>query len=163
MENNWKTHLDRWRKEGFIDESTFHRIVAFEAEQEPSRTSRIGVVLAIVLGVVLSTLSVFLFIAAHWDHLSPAYRMVVILSSLLLVHAIGAFTSNSFPALSQGMHTIGSLALGGAIYLTRPRAHSSDTVRHAPRTGQTSSGSPPPNSARETRRASRKTTCGSAR
>jgi len=118
MENNWKTHLDRWRKEGLIDDFTFQRIVAFEAEQEPSRTSRIGVVLAIVLGVVLSTLSVFLFIAAHWDHLSPAYRMLVILATLLLVHSIGAFTAKTFPALSQGMHALGSLALGGAIFLT---------------------------------------------
>jgi uncharacterized membrane protein len=76
------------------------------------------ILLALVCGAVLVGAGVLLFVSAHWDHLSPAERMSVVLLLVTCFHAGGAAVAGRFHALSIAMHTVGTIALGAGIALT---------------------------------------------
>jgi uncharacterized membrane protein len=76
------------------------------------------VLLAIGLGVLLLGAGVLLFVAANWDEMSPGSRFGLLLGCVGGFHLAGALAGRRFPPLGTGLHAAGSIALGGAIFLT---------------------------------------------
>lgn len=67
-------NLDQWVAAGVLDTATAERIRGFEQSRRSSDGLRWPVLLALALGGVLLCAGVLLFVAAHWDELSPAWR-----------------------------------------------------------------------------------------
>src|SRR5438094_492168 len=117
MPKNWERSLERWMEARLIDASAGERIRAFEAERERRGGRRWPVLLAWVLGGVLMCAGVLLFVAAHWDQMSPAGRFVLVLLMVGVFHAAAAFVRDRTDALAQVLHGVGTVALGGGIFL----------------------------------------------
>jgi uncharacterized membrane protein len=75
------------------------------------------VLLAIGLGGLLVGAGVLLFVAAHWDALSPSARFVLVLALVAIFHVIAAFFSERFPVLAVTLHAVGTICLGAGIFL----------------------------------------------
>jgi uncharacterized membrane protein len=113
----WESYLERWISNGLIDPVTAERIRAYEEEQEKTQGLRWPVLMAISLGGVLLGAGVLLFVAAHWDTLSPDMRFSLVLLLVALFHVAGAFTAERFSVLSTTLHAIGTICLGAGIFL----------------------------------------------
>jgi len=109
--------LERWLSSGVLDAGTAARIRAFEQSQISSERLRWPVLLALALGGVLLCAGVLLFVAAHWDELSPALRFGLVLLLVVAFPVAGALTSERFPALSVTFYTIGTVCVGAGIFL----------------------------------------------
>jgi uncharacterized membrane protein len=110
--------LDRWINAGVVDANTAERIRAFEESERSSEGLRWPVLLALGLGGVLLCAGVLLFVAAHWDELSPAWRFTLVLLLVGLFPIAGAFTTERFPALGATFYAIGTICVGAGIFLT---------------------------------------------
>lgn len=110
--------MQRWVDAAFIDSQTAQRILNFEVSQEKRSSLRWPVFLALAFGGILLAAGVTLFVAAHWNEMSPAVRFSTVLFMLVIFHMGGALTTERFPALSTTLHGIGTAALGAAIFLT---------------------------------------------
>ncbi len=110
--------LERWLAAGVIDAGTASRIRSYEESQGPSEPLRWPVLLALALGGLLLCAGVLLFVAAHWDELSPAWRFTLVLLLVAAFPVAGALTAERFPALSTTFYTIGTVCLGAGIFLT---------------------------------------------
>ena len=117
MAARWESYLERWISNGLIDPATAERIRAYEGEQEKTQGLRWPVLVAISLGGVLLGAGVLLFVAAHWDTLSPDARFGLVLLLVALFHVAGAFTAERFSVLSTTLHAIGTICLGAGIFL----------------------------------------------
>ena len=73
--------------------------------------------LAISLGGLLLGAGVLLFVAAHWDMLSPGARFGLVLLLVAIFHVAGAFTAERFSVLSTTLHAVGTISLGAGIFL----------------------------------------------
>jgi len=113
----WEHYLERWISSGLIDPSAADRIRVYEAEHAPALGLRWPVLLAIGLGGLLLSAGVLLFVAAHWDTLSPAERFGVVLLGVALFHMAGAVAAERFSVLSSTLHAVGSICLGAGIFL----------------------------------------------
>jgi hypothetical protein len=118
MAEEWEPWLERWTREGLLSSDTAASIRSFESARVQEHRLRWPVLLALGCGVVALSAGVLLFVSAHWDDLSPAERMIVVLAMLMLFHAGGAFAHRRFPALAVALHGIGTSVLGAAIALT---------------------------------------------
>ena len=107
--------LDRWTAAEVIDAVTAERIRRFEAESR--RNSDFLVRIALALGGIMLAAGVLLFVAAHWDALSPSQRFTLVLSLTAVFHVAGAFFAERMRTLSVAMHAIGTCALGAGIFL----------------------------------------------
>jgi hypothetical protein len=110
--------LDRWISAGVVDANTAERIRAFEESQRSSEGLRWPVLLVLGLGGVLLCAGVLLFVAAHWDELSPAWRFTLVLLLVGFFPIVGAFTTERFPALGATFYAIGTICVGAGIFLT---------------------------------------------
>lgn len=74
--------------------------------------------LALGLGGLMLAAGVLLFVAAHWDGLSPAQRFAIVLAAVGGFHlaAVAAFARS--PGLAITLHACGTVALGGGIFLS---------------------------------------------
>jgi len=115
--DSWEKQLERWVAGGVVDAPTAARIRAFEASQAPGERLRWPVLLALALGGVLLCAGVLLFVAAHWDELSPASRFSLVLFMVAAFPAAGALTAERFPALSTTFYAIGTVCTGAGIFL----------------------------------------------
>jgi len=75
------------------------------------------VILALVFGAILLAAGVALFVAAHWDRLSPLQRFLVVMAVLVVIHAIALLVRDRFSMLATVLHGVGTLAAGAAIAL----------------------------------------------
>jgi uncharacterized membrane protein len=114
---NWEPLLSRWQLAGLIDEPQAERIRAYEKDNHPSQSLRWPVLLAVAFGALLLGAGLLLFVAAHWDQLSPAERFTVVLAMLAGCHGVAALISERFSAASSALHAVGTVALGAGIYL----------------------------------------------
>ncbi len=110
--------LERWVSAGVVDAGTAERIRTFEESQGSSERLRWPVLLAVALGGVLLCAGVLLFVAAHWDELSPAWRFTLVMFLVALFPIAGALTEERFPALSTTFYAIGTVCVGAGIFLT---------------------------------------------
>ena len=117
MAAHWERYLERWTTAGLIEPSTAERVRVYEAGQEKTQGLRWPVALAISLGGLLLGAGVLLFVAAHWDTLSPGARFGLVLLLVALFHVAGAFTAERFSVLSTTLHAVGTISLGAGIFL----------------------------------------------
>ena len=117
MAAHWERYLKRWTTAGLIEPSTAERVRVYEAGQEKTQGLRWPVALAISLGGLLLGAGVLLFVAAHWDMLSPGARFGLVLLLVAIFHVAGAFTAERFSVLSTTLHAVGTISLGAGIFL----------------------------------------------
>jgi uncharacterized membrane protein len=117
MRNPWERWLQRWAEAGVVDAATAERIRAFEATSAERQTLRWPVLLAVSLGGLLVGAGVLLFVAAHWEDISPAARFALVLLLVAVFHAAGALLTERFAVLSTVLHAVGTATLGAGIFL----------------------------------------------
>jgi uncharacterized membrane protein len=108
--------LQRWTDAGVLDSQAAGRIREFEASREPTGL-RWPVVLAIGFGAIMVAAGVLLFVAAHWDDLSPTQRFLIVLAMIAGFHIAGGLLLTRLRTLGMSLHAIGTVALGGGIFL----------------------------------------------
>jgi len=112
----WEVYLERWTDAGLLDADAAERVRAYEQQQERTHGFGWPIVLAVGLGVLLLGAGVLLFVAGHWDWLSPAERFGLVLGLVASFHIAGAGFAARSPTLSLGLHFVGTVSLGGAIF-----------------------------------------------
>src|ERR1039458_8203750 len=90
MRRPLEQELHQWVDAGVIDQQTADRIHAFESSPR-SPGLRWPAVLAVAFGAIMVGAGVLLFVAAHWDDLSPTQRFLLVLAMIAGFHlAAGA-------------------------------------------------------------------------
>lgn len=118
MSRDWQASLERWTAAGLVDAAAAERIRAWEAEHGgEAKRSRLALI-AFAFGALLLTAGVLLFVAAHWDRLTPGGRFALVLAMIAVLHVGGALAARSSAALSATLHAAGTAALGAGIYLS---------------------------------------------
>ena len=117
MAGRWESYLNQWTSEGLIEPAAAERIRAYETEHDKARGLGWPVLLAISLGGLLLGAGVLLFVAAHWDALSPSVRFGLVLALVGLFHVAAALVAGRFPPLSTTLHAVGTICLGAGIFL----------------------------------------------
>jgi uncharacterized membrane protein len=112
-----ETWLARWRSAGLLDDATTAAIRAYEESHAKPSSRRWQVLVALIFGAILLGAGVLLFVAAHWDRLSPLARMLLVLGMLVLFHGLGMLTRSRFTGFATVMHGVGTLSAGAAIAL----------------------------------------------
>lgn len=118
MARQWETLLDRWVRAALIDAAAADRIRAFEAGQAESQRFRWPIALALSFGGILLGAGVLLFVAAHWDELSPSARLTTVLLMVSVFHVAGAWCAARLEAFATMLHGVGTISLGAGIFLT---------------------------------------------
>jgi len=108
--------LGRWTEASVIDGATADRIRAFETSHE-SHKARWPVVLAIVFGSIMVGAGILLFVAAHWDDLSPAQRFLLVVTMIAVFHIAAGALMPRLRVLGIALHAVGTVALGAGIFL----------------------------------------------
>lgn len=116
MAAEWDNALRRWVEAGLLDPAAAAAIERWEGARARPRL-RAPILVCLVLGAVLLAAGVLLLVAAHWDTLAPGGRFALVLSLLLGLHGLAAAIAPGFPALAMALHAVGSVALGGGIFL----------------------------------------------
>jgi hypothetical protein len=115
--SDWNTWLARWAEAGLVDAETADRIRAYEQAQAGTMRLRWPILIALAFGGLMVCGGVLLFVAAHWDALSPPLRFALVIGMVSGFHVAAALTADRFPGLATTLHTIGTVALGGGIAL----------------------------------------------
>jgi uncharacterized membrane protein len=105
----WEEHLQRWERAGAVDAATAERVRAFEAHRETPTEHRwqVGVVLA--LGIILLVGGLMLFVAAHWNQVSPWQRLSLVVGFLAIFHVLATVSANRFPGMATALHGVGTV------------------------------------------------------
>lgn len=118
MNARTENKLRAWTEAGVLDAATAGRIRAFEAERERAEPRlRWPIVLALAFGVLLMGAGVLLFVAAHWDEMSPTARFALVLGLVAGFHVGAAFAAGRFEKLAVALHAVGTVTLGAGIFL----------------------------------------------
>ena len=117
MADAMQKNLDRWIAAGILDQTTAGRIRTFEQSRGSGERLRWPVLLALALGGFLLCAGILLFVAAHWEELTPGSRFALVLLMVAAFPVGGALTSEKFPALSTTFHAVGTVCLGAGIFL----------------------------------------------
>ncbi len=111
---SWVT---RWQAAGLLDDATAAAIRAYEEAHVKPSSRRWQVLIALILGAILLGAGVLLFVAAHWDGVSPLVRMLLVLAMLVFFHGLGLITRDRFSSFATAMHGLGTISAGAAIAL----------------------------------------------
>ena len=117
MADGWERLVERWTAAGVIDADTAARIRVFEGANAGSNRLKWPIWIALAFGVITRGAGALLFVAAHWDTLSPAVRFGLVALLVGGFHVAGAAVAERFPAMATALHTVGTIALGGGIFL----------------------------------------------
>ena len=110
--------LRQWVDAGVIDLRTADRIRAFATlPPSPSPGLRWPAVLAVAFGAIMVGAGVLLFVAAHWEDLSPTERFLLVLALVAGFHLAAGALMPRMRALGLALHAVGTVALGGGIFL----------------------------------------------
>src|SRR5215831_6858592 len=118
MAQSVEKNLEQWVAAGVLDATTAARIREFEQSRRSTEGLRWPVLLALALGGVLLCAGVLLFVAAHWDELSPGSRFSLVLLLVAAFPVAGAAMAERFPALSVTFYAIGTVCVGAGVFLT---------------------------------------------
>jgi len=108
--------LDRWVGASLIDRTTAERILRYEKEPG-GRKMRWPAILAVSFGALMLCAGILLFVAAHWDELSPASRFELVLGMVALFHLAAGLLGDKVPSIGIALHLVGTACLGAGIYL----------------------------------------------
>jgi len=114
----WEQTLARWTEAGVLDAATADRVRAYEAGHASPAHLRWPIMLASAFGALMLGAGVLLFVSSHWDALSPAARFGFVLALVAIFHIAGALSADRFPTVSASLHAVGTVALGGGVYVT---------------------------------------------
>ncbi len=109
--------LRAWVDAQVLDAAAAERIRDFERLRVPETRLRWPILVAIAFGSILLAAGVLLFVAAHWDSLSPAWRFLLVLGMTGCFHFAAAYFSERFPKLASGLHAVGTVCLGAGVFL----------------------------------------------
>ena len=110
-------YLERWHRVGLPADGSVEAIRAYEVTQLKPSSRQWQVLVALILGGILLGAGVLLFVAAHWDAVSPLLRLILVLSMLVFFHGLGLVIRGWFSGLATAMHAIGTVSAGAAIAL----------------------------------------------
>jgi predicted membrane protein DUF2157 len=74
--------------------------------------------IAVSFGALMLAAGILLFVAAHWENMSPWSRFGLVMLMVGLLHVVGAVTRERSPNLSSAMHTVGTISCGAGIFLS---------------------------------------------
>lgn len=114
-QTQFERKLSVWITDGVIDSSTADRIREYEAQHQ--KHARWLTILAVALGAVMLAGGILLFVAAHWDQLSPAERFSLVLAMCAAFHAAATFLPEDSDILRITLHGLGTVVLGAGIFL----------------------------------------------
>jgi hypothetical protein len=117
MANPWESPLRRWQDAGLIEPARAAAILEWEASQAPTSTLQAPVRIALALGAALLGSGLLLFVSAHWEALGPGVRFGLLLAVLLASHGAALAATPGFPPLATALHALGTVSLGGGIFL----------------------------------------------
>src|ERR1700721_3329246 len=109
--------LARWQGARLLNDATAAAIRAYEQTHAKPSSRRWQVFVALILGALLLGAGVLLFVAAHWDGVSPLVRMLLVLAMLVFFHGLGLITRSRFSGFATAMHGLGTISSGAAIAL----------------------------------------------
>lgn len=114
-----KEKLSLWQQEGFIDQSTAEKILAFEQRQEkPNRLP-----LLLIIGLVFFSLAVFSFIAANWQVMPAAIKIGLILLLMWLFYGLGHLSDRKNFGWPHVFRLIGLAMFGAAMIVAVQAFH----------------------------------------
>ena len=111
-----RRQLDRWVEARLIDGLTAGRIFEFE-QAAPRERLRWPALLAIGFGTLMLCAGILLFVAAHWDDMSPAQRFTLVLGLVAIFHVAAGLLSSKVPSMGVALHFAGTVCLGAGIFL----------------------------------------------
>jgi len=114
---SWESTLRRWTEAALLDDAAAERIRAWEAGRTPAG-ARWAAWLALGLGGIMVGAGILLFVAAHWDTISPGQRFALVLAMVGGLHLTGAVVAERSRGLSVTLHGCGTVALGAGVFLT---------------------------------------------
>jgi len=117
MRKTWQKALQRWQEAGLLDSEAAGRIIEYEASQEQEGGVRWPAIVLWSFGGLMLGSGVLLFVASHWDTLSPSGRFTLVLTTVAVTHIVAAFVGTRQPLLGRILHAVGTLALGAAVFL----------------------------------------------
>src|ERR1700740_1683546 len=103
--------LQRWVGAGILDSPSAGRIREFEAVRG-TPGMRWPVICAIAFGSIMVAAGVLLFVAAHWEDLSPTQRFLLVLAMISGFHMAAGALMPRMRALGMALHAVGTVALG---------------------------------------------------
>jgi uncharacterized membrane protein len=109
--------LTRWQSAGLLDDPTAAAIRAYEEAHAKPSSRGWQVLIALILGAILLGAGVLLFVAAHWDSISPLVRLLLVVAMLVFFHGLGLLTRTRFAGFATAMHAVGTISAGAAIAL----------------------------------------------
>ncbi|HET7424073.1 MAG TPA: DUF2157 domain-containing protein [Gemmatimonadales bacterium] len=115
--SSWEPALRRWTDAGLVDADAAGKIRRWERDRVGEPNVRWPARLALAVGGLMVGAGILLFVAAHWDALSPGWRFGLILLLVGGFHLAGAAAATT-PALAATLHACGTVALGAGIFLT---------------------------------------------
>lgn len=118
MASRLDRHLERWQAAGIIDSAIAERIRAFESQRAEQVRHRRPIGLVLGLGGMMVAAGVMLFVAAHWQQLSPTSRFLLVLLLVASFHLLGGAAAERLPVLSKVFHAVGTGCLGAGIFLS---------------------------------------------
>ena len=65
--------------------------------------------------MILLVGGMMLFVASHWDDVSPWQRLTLVIGFLVAFHALGAVSAKKFPGMGTTLHGVGTAGAGAAI------------------------------------------------
>jgi len=110
----WEKDLERWVEARLIDPPTADRIREFERDSGKKRL-RWPAILAISFGALMVCAGILLFVASHWEDLSPAQRFSLVLAMVAVFHVAAVLLGEKVPAMGVALHVAGTACLGAGI------------------------------------------------
>ena len=108
--------LDRWVAANLVDRIIADRILQFEKDSAKEGL-RWPALLAIGFGALMLCAGILLFVAAHWDRLSPAQRFALVVAMVALFHLAAAGLGQRSPSVGIALHLAGTACLGAGVYM----------------------------------------------